>query len=96
VETATLNRALILGGPVLFGRRAAPAIEAPSPPMGWNSWHAYGLTLDEKAFKANAVQGLLIPSMKRLFVGDQWCGIQASLPSPNASVKRRRPVSRSN
>jgi hypothetical protein len=26
---------------------------APTPPMGWNSWDAYGLTIDEAAFKAN-------------------------------------------
>ena len=27
---------------------------APTPPMGWNSWDAYGLTIDEADFKANA------------------------------------------
>ncbi len=27
---------------------------APTPPMGWNSWDAYGLTIDEGGFKANA------------------------------------------
>ncbi len=27
---------------------------AASPPMGWNSWDAYGLSIDESAFKANA------------------------------------------
>ena len=27
---------------------------APTPPMGWNSWDAYGLTIDEEQFKANA------------------------------------------
>ncbi len=27
---------------------------APRPPMGWNSWDAYGFTLDEAQFKANA------------------------------------------
>jgi len=27
---------------------------APTPPMGWNSWDAYGLTIDEKDFRANA------------------------------------------
>jgi hypothetical protein len=26
---------------------------APTPPMGWNSWDAYGLTIDEEQFKAN-------------------------------------------
>jgi alpha-galactosidase len=27
---------------------------APSPPLGWNSWDAYGLTIDEADFRANA------------------------------------------
>ena len=27
---------------------------APTPPMGWNSWDSYGLTIDEEQFKANA------------------------------------------
>jgi alpha-galactosidase len=27
---------------------------APTPPMGWNSWDSYGLTIDETDFKANA------------------------------------------
>jgi alpha-galactosidase len=26
---------------------------APTPPMGWNSWDAYGLTISEADFKAN-------------------------------------------
>ena len=29
---------------------------APTPPMGWNSWDAYGLTINESDFKANAVE----------------------------------------
>ncbi len=32
---------------------AAQAV-APAPPMGWNSWDAYGLTINERQFKANA------------------------------------------
>jgi alpha-galactosidase len=27
---------------------------APSPPLGWNSWDSYGLTIDETDFRANA------------------------------------------
>ena len=35
---------------------AAPTARslAPTPPMGWNSWDAYGFTLNEAQFKANA------------------------------------------
>ncbi|MDQ2832429.1 MAG: glycoside hydrolase family 27 protein [Acidobacteriota bacterium] len=28
---------------------------APTPPMGWNSWDSYGLTVDESQFRANMV-----------------------------------------
>jgi len=28
---------------------------APTPPMGWNSWDAYGLTVNETQFRANMV-----------------------------------------
>src|ERR1039457_6131211 len=27
---------------------------APTPPMGWNSWDAYGLTINEEQCRANA------------------------------------------
>ena len=32
---------------------AAPQSVAPTPPMGWNSWDAYGLTIDETQFRDN-------------------------------------------
>jgi hypothetical protein len=44
----------------LFCSAAAPLLQAqkdpaiaPTPPMGWNSWDAYGLTINEADFKAN-------------------------------------------
>jgi alpha-galactosidase len=43
---------------VPFATIAAPAANAQTlaatPPMGWNSWDAYGLTINETDFKANA------------------------------------------
>ena len=36
---------------------------APAPPMGWNSWDAYGFTIDEAQFKANAE---VLAGMKQL------------------------------
>ncbi|HEX8710697.1 MAG TPA: hypothetical protein VF730_02405, partial [Terracidiphilus sp.] len=37
---------------------ASPALRAQTlaatPPMGWNSWDSYGLTINEAQFKANA------------------------------------------
>jgi len=32
---------------------APPPTLAPTPPLGWNSWDAYGLTIDEADFRAN-------------------------------------------
>ncbi len=49
-------RTLVLGCLLLTDGPAGAAIEASSPPMGWNSWDAYGFTLDETAFKANATR----------------------------------------
>src|ERR1700740_775591 len=33
---------------------AEQALLAATPPMGWNSWDSYGLTINESEFKANA------------------------------------------
>jgi alpha-galactosidase len=38
--------------PALFSQKNNPA---PTPPIGWNSWDAYGFTIDEAQFKANAL-----------------------------------------
>ena len=35
------------------GTAGAPSQVAPTPPLGWNSWDAYGLTITEPAFRAN-------------------------------------------
>ena len=34
--------------------QAQPPLLAPVPPMGWNSWDAYGTTVREDEVKANA------------------------------------------
>ena len=36
---------------------------APTPPMGWNSWDAYGMSINEEDFKANAT---VLAGMKQL------------------------------
>jgi alpha-galactosidase len=42
---------------VLGHATTSAAVEpAPTPPMGWNSWDAFGLTINETDFKANAEQ----------------------------------------
>ncbi len=36
-----------------FAALAPAQVVAPTPPLGWNSWDAYGLTIDEADFRAN-------------------------------------------
>ena len=36
------------------GAKQTERLAAPTPPMGWNSWDSYGLTVTEAQFKANA------------------------------------------
>jgi alpha-galactosidase len=48
---------LSMAGPAqqIFAQQTQPraAAVAATPPMGWNSWDAYGLTIDEEQFRAN-------------------------------------------
>jgi alpha-galactosidase len=47
---------------------------APAPPMGWNSWDSYGLTIDESAFKANAtvLKELQVYGWKYAVIDEGW------------------------
>ena len=38
---------------LVFATSATAQTAAPTPPMGWNSWDAYGLTIDEAQFRNN-------------------------------------------
>jgi hypothetical protein len=51
MEIPAMTRFAFLFALVAIAASAAPV--APTPPMGWNSWDAYGLTIDEAQFKAN-------------------------------------------
>jgi alpha-galactosidase len=44
---------LCLAVAALTARPLAAGRIAPTPPMGWNSWDAYGLTINEADFRAN-------------------------------------------
>ena len=47
----------MLAAAFLCGTSATWAREvAATPPMGWNSWDSYGLTVDEANFKANVLE----------------------------------------
>jgi len=66
-ENSVNLRSVLLAGMVAIGMAAwcvqwdllQPTVHgdeplAPTPPMGWNSWDAYGTTINEGDFKANA------------------------------------------
>src|SRR5580692_3769808 len=46
--------AVVLAATCLTLLRGSAQTLAPTPPLGWNSWDSYGLTIDEEQFKANA------------------------------------------
>ena len=43
----------LFGGLFVLATAAVAQTLAATPPMGWNSWDAYGLTIDEAQFRAN-------------------------------------------
>ena len=47
---------------------------APTPPMGWNSWDAYGFTVSEDQFKANAeaIEGLKGYGWRYVVIDEGW------------------------
>jgi alpha-galactosidase len=47
--------ALLFAIPLLAAPPTSAQHLAATPPMGWNSWDAYGFTIDESQFKANAL-----------------------------------------
>ncbi len=54
---------LLLGSTAMEGSESANAqVVASRPPMGWNSWDSYGLTIDEADYRANS---RILASLKR-------------------------------
>ncbi|MDE2450670.1 MAG: glycoside hydrolase family 27 protein [Gammaproteobacteria bacterium] len=47
---------MLLASGLALATTATSHSPAPTPPMGWNSWDAYGLTIDQAEFKANAAK----------------------------------------
>ncbi len=69
----------------------APELAAPTPPMGWNSWDAYGTTVTEAEVKANAdfmAKRLKQHGWQYVVVDIQWSEMnpQAHGYRPNAEL----------
>jgi hypothetical protein len=61
-----MNRPSIFVAAIFVALTAATASAqklAPTPPLGWNSWDAYGLTIDEADYRANTT---VLAGMKEL------------------------------
>ncbi len=52
-RTVVLLSLISTAGRMLAQNTMPTAVVAPTPPMGWNSWDAYGLTITEDQFRAN-------------------------------------------
>jgi alpha-galactosidase len=87
-NTSKLRHACILallGGAALAMAQDRPSgtpLVAPTPPMGWNSWDSYGLTVTQSEFQANAewmAQHLLRYGWQYAVVDEGWY-----LPNPEA------------
>jgi hypothetical protein len=66
---------------------AAAQILAPVPPMGWNSWDAYGTTVTESEVKANA--DYMAAKLKQH--GWQYIVVDIQWSEPNAQAHGYRP-----
>jgi alpha-galactosidase len=49
-----LHRIIAVVAAAVMAVSADARILAPTPPMGWNSWDSYGLTINERDYRANA------------------------------------------
>ena len=68
-----IRRLLVTAAVMLCAFSASAQTPAPTPPMGWNSWDAYGLTITEAQFRANAtvLRNKLLPFGWRYAVIDE-------------------------
>ncbi len=53
MERVSLFSLVLLSASLLLHAQTKTPLLAPTPPMGWNSWDSYGLTITEDQFKAN-------------------------------------------
>ena len=64
----------VLAGIAITAKAQQPAV-APTPPMGWNSWDSYGLTITEQQFRNNVTvqkQKLLPFGWRYAVIDEGW------------------------
>jgi len=81
-----LPRLALLAAALLTIPAAAQQL-APTPPMGWNSWDAYGTTIREDEVKANA--DVMAAKLKQF--GWQYIVVDIQWYEPNAQAHGYRP-----
>jgi len=65
---------VVLGSIVITAKAQQPSV-APTPPMGWNSWDSYGLTITEQQFRDNVTvqkQKLLPFGWRYAVIDEGW------------------------
>jgi alpha-galactosidase len=79
---------LLMFAPGLASQQQSPvALLAPTPPMGWNSWDAYGTTVTEEEVRANA--DVMASSLRKF--GWQYIVVDIQWYEPNAKAHGYRP-----
>lgn len=70
----SLFRALLVAAVSLLPHLCVGQTLAATPPMGWNSWDSYGLTINEDQFRANAqvLAGLVQYGWKYAVIDEGW------------------------
>jgi hypothetical protein len=74
---------LLVASILMAGVASAQSVLAAHPPMGWNSWDAYGLTITEAQFRDNV--GVMAKTLKPF--GWQYAVIDEGWFLPNPLVK---------
>ena len=66
---------LVVAGAIVITAKAQQSAVAPTPPMGWNSWDSYGLTITEQQFRDNVTvqkQKLLPFGWRYAVIDEGW------------------------
>lgn len=85
-----LGLVMLLGVLVPVGE-AEKKVLAPTPPMGWNSWDSYGLTITEAQFKANVdamVKRVKAAGYQYAVIDEGWYLLNAQKTKDEAFVYR--------